>query len=147
MPILDIPPAIDAVIQRFDRAPEPFTVSDVQQALTTERVALGKLGEAEQLGAWSELLAFSLIDGRTYAGPSPWGTHFCPLATSTNEAGETLYSPDISGADATIVAHWSDRARSVSSPVLLARYADLVWELTPVITKRGQRTEIGRAHV
>jgi hypothetical protein len=144
MTILDVPPAIDAVIQRFDRAAEPFTVSDVQQALTTERAALGKLSDAAHLGAWSERLAFSLIDGRTYAGPSPWGTHFCPLATMMNEAGETLYSPDISGADATIVAHWSCRARSVSNPVLLARYADLIWELTPVITNARRDPEMAR---
>src|SRR5690242_7884795 len=109
MPELTVPAAIEAVIKKFDQAAEPFTVFDVQQAL--ERTSVQNLSEGEKLGAWSEVLAFSLTEGRDYAGPSPWGTYFCPVASGTNKEGKIVYFPDISQADATIVAHWAYRAR------------------------------------
>jgi len=120
---LIVPASMDAVIQNFDRSTDPLTIPDVQQALTQERAALEKVGDAENLGAWREILAFSLTEG---AGPSPWGTYFCPLGSISNDAGETVYFPDVSLADATVLAHWTARATTTHNPVLRARYADLV---------------------
>jgi hypothetical protein len=143
---LAIPAPIEAVVQKFEQATAPFTVMDVQQALSQARRSLDKLSEAENCGAWSEILAFSLTEGRDYAGPSPWGTFFCPLG-SVERDGNTIYFPDIDDADAPVIAHWTNRAKTVVHPVLKARYADLVWELSPTIAKTRRDPDMARIAV
>jgi lysyl-tRNA synthetase class 1 len=144
---LTVPASIEAVIQDFDRSACPFDVHAVGQALATARTALGQVGDAENIGAWSEVLAFTLAEGRSYGGPSPWGTYFCPFMSVKNAAGETVYQPDISKADGAVVDHWRERARSLANPALRARYADLVWDLGPKIAGSRREVEVARLSV
>ena len=127
-----IPPLIDEVIQRFDQSHAPFTVHNVDQALSKARRELQNPTETENFGAWTEILAFALVGNRT--DTSPWGTYFSPLASGTDEDGKLFYSPDIADANADVIQHWTERVERITHPVLRARYADLVWEMTPVIT-------------
>src|SRR5882724_10987627 len=99
MPIVT-PAAVEAIIQQFENTADPFTVFDVQQALGKARRDLDQPSEAENFGAWSEILAFSLTDKTSFAGPSPWGTFFCPMGSMENKEGKTQYFPDITAATA-----------------------------------------------
>ena len=144
---LTVPASMEAVIQDFDRSACPFDVHAVQQGLATARAALGQVSDAENIGAWSEVLAFTLVEGRNYGGPSPWGTYFCPFMSVENAAGETVYQPDISKADGAVVDHWRWRARSLVSPVLRARYADLAWDLGSKIAGSRREVEMARLAV
>jgi len=49
--------------------------------------------------------------------------------------GSPFYVPDLREADAESLRYWADRAKASKHPVLVARYADLVWETTPFVTK------------
>ena len=140
-----IPPAIEEVIQSFDQMDAPFTVRDVHQALAKARRELQKPTEAENFGVWAEILAFVLVGNRTDA--SPWRTYFSPLASGTDEDGKPFYSPDIADANADVIRHWADRATGTKHPVLRARYADLVWEMTPVITGGRRDPEMARCAI
>jgi hypothetical protein len=96
-PDLLVPPVIEAIIQQFDQAKAPFTEFDVQRALGNARRSLHNPTEAENFGAWAEVLAFALASGRLSA--SPWGTYFGPMGSGTDKDGKTTYFPDIAGAD------------------------------------------------
>ncbi len=43
-------------------------------------------------------------------------------------------SPDLRVLDEDVIAHWEQRAESVKSPVMRARYADLVWDMKQAVT-------------
>ena len=66
---LVIPPAMEEVIQSFEQAKTPFTVHDVHQALAKARQELQNPTEAENFGAWTEILAFALVGSRIGVSP------------------------------------------------------------------------------
>ncbi len=136
-PNLVVPPALETLIQEFDSAKSPFTELDVQQALGAARSSLQNPTEEESFGAWAEVLAFALIGSNTQI--SPWRTFFGPMGSGTDKDGNTAYFPDIADADASVISHWISRAKTVTHPVLKARYADLVWELCTTIVAGGRR--------
>jgi hypothetical protein len=129
---LVVPAAIEAVIQDFELTEVPFTISDIASKLEKERRTLQYLSDAEKLGAWAEVLAVALVDTSIHA--SPWGTFFGPMASGTNKDGKTVYFPDIAGVDSRVIAHWTGRAKTLNHQVLKARYADLVWDMSTVIS-------------
>ena len=137
-----VPSSVEEVIQGFDKATKPVSVHDVQAALSKARQALKDPGESDNFAAWAEILAFSLVDNRTSA--SPWGTFFAPMGSGTDKDGTVFFSPDIADANAAVIDHWAKRARSISHPVLKARYADLVWDLAPAIAKTRRDVEMAR---
>jgi lysyl-tRNA synthetase class 1 len=130
-----IPSTISEVIERFNNAQTPFTELDVDAALSGALKELKQPTPAERKGAWCEWLAFALTRAPER---SVWGTCFGPSASGITGDGKPFYVPDIAQADAEIVSHWMRRAGEVTHPVLKARYADLVWDIGPVIThERG----------
>jgi len=128
---LTVPPAIESVIAKFDAADTAFDVHDVSRELVAARQSLTSPSEAENTGAWSEVLAFSLTHDA--ANFSPWGTYFGPTGSMEKDDGTTIYFPDIAGTPAAVVQHWINRANTVQHPVLSARYADLAWEMSRAI--------------
>jgi hypothetical protein len=137
-----IPPAIEEVITKFDQSDAAFNERQVKQALVSARQSLVEPGEAENLWAWAEVLAFALVETRHQ--PSPWKTYFGPLTSGTQENGAPFYSPDIAGTDAEVVAHWIQRARTVTHPVLKARYADLAWDMSRALAKTNPDPDMAR---
>jgi hypothetical protein len=79
MPLeLMVPPAIDALVQQFDHSEAPFTERDVSQALGKARGSLEHLTEAENYGAWADVLGLveASQDG---VPPAAGGNQFAPL--------------------------------------------------------------------
>jgi hypothetical protein len=139
---LAVPPAIEAVIQHFDALDKSFTEFDVSRDLNVARTALEEPTDAENAGACAEILAFALSQGPDHV--NPWNTYFGPMVSQTYEDGRVLYSPDILGAPKEVVDHWAQRARSVSHPILKARYADLAWDMSQAIGQRKRDPEDAR---
>ena len=54
---LVVPSEIEQVIQQYEKLEEPFVEHDVQSSLNKARKALNKPSDAENLGAWAEVLA------------------------------------------------------------------------------------------
>lgn len=130
-----IPLSIEEIIQNFDKAEQPLKIHTVANALNAARQQLTNPSGQENLGAWSEVLAFGLSNTRR--SKSPWNTYYGPVMSGTNGDGTPFYSPDIAGADPKVIAHWTSRATSLKHPVLVARYADLIWDLGCVIAKEN----------
>jgi lysyl-tRNA synthetase class 1 len=142
---LTIPPTIEEEIAKIDRGGAVPNERMVHQALASARNALSDPGEENNLGAWSEVLAFALMGDCRRSGP--WGTYFGPIGSGTRADGTTWYSPDINDAVPEVIDHWEGRARTVTHPVLKARYADLVWDLSRVIAKKSPNPDIARIAV
>jgi lysyl-tRNA synthetase class 1 len=141
MTALTAPALIEEIIQRYDAKVEPFTEFNVGGELNEARRALIDATELENLGAWSEVLAFGLATGRH---ENPWNSYFGPMGSSTDGAGKIVFFPDIAGTPAAAVDHWAARARSLKHPFLTARYADLAWEMSGPIGKRKRDPEDAR---
>lgn len=139
---LMVPPTIAAVIDEFNARSDPYETFDVYSALCEVRQALATPSPAENYGAWAEMLAFGLTG--TEPNEKPWGTYFGPMGSGTRDNGEIVYFPDLRQADGTILAQWKDRARSVTAPVMIARYNDLVWDLGKFIANERRDVEFAR---
>lgn len=139
---LIVPLSMDEVIAKLDQESAPIDEHQVSQDLIAARNALINPDEAENLGAWAEVLAFALSIGDF--GNSPWGTYFRPIASGTREDGSAFYSPDIEGTDKEAITHWMSRARSITHPVLKARYADLAWDMSRTIARINPDPDMAR---
>jgi hypothetical protein len=128
---ISVPTAIDEVLCDFNGRVEAFTELDVYQALAKARTPLKDLPDDQNLGAWSETMAFSLMPDRS--GRCPWKTYFGPMSSGIKGDGTPFYGPDIADAPPIVLEHWADQIASLAAPVLKARYADLVWDMAPAI--------------
>lgn len=139
---LIVPPAIEDVIAKFDQDGSAVDELQVKAELTAARRTLQNPTEVENLGAWAEVLAFSLTPSTHSL--SPWKTYFGPMGSGTTEDGVTVYFPDIAGTDARVIAHWTQRAKSLNNSVLKARYADLTWDMSRAIAKTNPDPDMAR---
>lgn len=130
------------MIADFDARETTYDTFAVQSALSKARQQLEDPSAEESFGAWAEVLAFSLAGSEH--GEKPWGTHFGPMGSGTDKSGKTFYFPDIGQATPVVLDHWKHRAAEVKAAVLAARYNDLVWDLSRVIS--NERPGIGYAH-
>jgi lysyl-tRNA synthetase, class I len=140
--LLTVPSAIQEVLKKLEQSKEIFDIETVRSTLDEARRKLKDLPEGAQFGAWAEVAAFSVMHGLT---TKPWGTYFGPMFTMEASDGRLLHGPDIPSAHAAVVAYWASRARSTPHPVLMARYADLVWDFGRLIT--GQKSDVQMARM
>ena len=142
---LIVPSSVEEIVQRFDASKEPFTEMQVQGEIGKARNSLKEPSPEEKLGAWAEALAFGL--STRHGGDNPWNTYFMPLGTAVDKEGRTHYFPDIAETPPSVLTHWAARAKAAKHPVLKARYADLVWEMTPVMGGARRDPEMARAAI
>jgi lysyl-tRNA synthetase class 1 len=138
---LIVPASLEEIVERYDAKDEPFNEFTIGGELKTARGALVDPSDAENLGAWSEVLAFALA---TDQHENPWNSYFGPMASGTDAEGNKHYFPDIAGMPSEAIAHWTARARSLKHPFLKARYADLAWEMSGPIGQRKRDPEDAR---
>lgn len=141
-PALVVPAGIQAVVADYNTRTDAYAVMDIYSALCTARQALENPTKSENSGAWAEVLAFGLTG--TEHNEKPWGTYFGPIGSGTRENGEIVYFPDVTQADTVILGHWKERARNVAAPVLVARYNDLVWDMSKLIANERRDVEFAR---
>ncbi|MEI2579343.1 DUF4209 domain-containing protein [Scytonema sp. PRP1] len=80
-----------------------------------------------------ELLAFSFSENYTDQKTS-WGTYFGPTMVRQTDDGKMIVSPSIQRVDEKAIAYWNQRSQSTNNPLLQARYAGLVWDLSEKTT-------------
>jgi len=88
--------------------------------------------------ARAEYIAFA-FDARRY---EKWNTYFAPLL----ESGEVC-DPDLRSVDHATIDYWNMRRLEAKHPVLKARYADLVWDLSKPATGLKPPIEACRAAI
>lgn len=124
---LVIPPPIEAVITAFDK-PGALDVGALTTALSQARQGLDTTTDEGRKGAFAETAAWHF--SRADSGASePWGLYWIPVASGITTDDKPFYVPDIADVDDEVLAHWAHRADTVQHPLMVARYADLVWEI------------------
>ena len=137
-----VPSAMDAVVHGFDASPADLNLHELFQTLYDAVPEANDLSDGERRGAYAETFPFGLMTSRGYA--SPWGTYFSPQGSGERQDGTRVYFPDIADADTETLAHWMARAQNLTQPILRARYADVAWEMAPLISGARRDPEMAR---
>ena len=127
---LNVPEAIEAVLQRADASAMPLDEgklwSDQIKAAPDPKIATLE----ERRGTFAEIAAWRFMPRLDGVENEPWGIYWGPLASGILADGKTpFYNPDIAEVDEEILTHWITRSGNTKHPVLRARYADLAWEI------------------
>ncbi|HOY78374.1 MAG TPA: DUF4209 domain-containing protein [Hyphomonadaceae bacterium] len=130
---LNVPSALVAVLDEYEAKGGAFDCVMLSGVLGQARQSLQDPSADDNHAAWAECLAFALT-GHEH-GEKPWDTHFGPMGSGKDAAGNTVYFPDAREADQRIYEHWAARAHEARSPVMVARYADLVWDMAHFLGK------------
>lgn len=79
--------------------------------------------------AIAERIAFGFAEEYTDK-PNGWGTYFGPMMVWVGDDGKAYESPSIALVTREIVEHWKVRSQETNNPLMKARYAGLVWDLS-----------------
>lgn len=103
--------------------------------------------QAREAGLQSDDLRFELFAAEVTLNDAPaeWGTLFGPTMTMLRADQTRLDVPPLLGIDAAAVDYWTRRMEEATHPLMRARYADLVWDLSQTVANR--RPPIRAAHL
>lgn len=124
--------ALKEALVKYDQDIEPITETDVSHMV---RALRDPKDISEPPIQWiAEVMAFDFCEdyGNQSSG---WGTYYGPMMVLKNDDGTFTESPSIQKVTPQIIQYWSERAMASKHPVLRARYADLVWDFSKVVTK------------
>jgi hypothetical protein len=83
-----------------------------------------------------EALAFSFLEDHTNKKNS-WGSYFGPMMVFRGDDGKTVEKPSLQQIDKETIFYWQQRAEAATNPLLRARYAGLLWELSePAVSEK-----------
>lgn len=140
---MENPKWVQDILTRFDSQTAPHSECEISDALHNTRKLQGDQNDKDWKCFVAEWSAFLFMERRN--GDSVWNTYFAPMASAKNADGSDFFSPDIKGLDAEVIAHWLERGEESRNPVMRARYYDLVWDLTRLIT--GQKPSVNHARM
>ena len=141
--MIQAPTEISTALSDLDAREDIFEVHDAESSVQ-RAIEKDEIPEDKKLGWWAECAAFGFHARPTPDG-GPWKTYFQPMMTWPSDDGNLICSPDLTQANEKVVEYWSLRAKAVMHPVLVARYADLVWDTEKFVT--GDNPSIVFAHL
>lgn len=139
---LIVPEPMVATLRSFDSNRTGIDIHEVGQVLNAAITDPASLTDPERRGAFAVTLPFGLRPTR--AATSPWRTYFGPMGSGEDKDGNTVYFPDIAGVDLGVVSTWMHWARALAHPIFKARYADVAWEIGPLVADGRRDPEIAR---
>ena len=141
----ETPAEVAEVIKRFDEGYEQFSEADVSTAFRQYLAEHPERGDELAEIFLPELLAFEFyLVGTGQSGP--WDTSFAPIYTRVDEQGRCLTTID-EVITPRMVAYWKHRCCEAQHPVLVARYADLVWDLSRAVTGEDADVKYARTAI
>jgi hypothetical protein len=91
---------------------------------------INKITEADQSPeAIAERLAFGFCEDYLDK-QNGWGTYYGPMMVWVGDDGNANESPSLSLVNEDVIKHWEFRSQNANNPILKARYAGLVWDLS-----------------
>jgi hypothetical protein len=120
---LDTPVWVTAVFEHFEKAGF-FDEYEVAGRISEAAKKVEAPTDEEKKATNAERWAFS-FHPQDAGETSEWKTHFGPEFVSGD-----FRNPDIAWIDKPLLKYWEKRMAAVTHPLLRARYADLVWDLS-----------------
>lgn len=80
-----------------------------------------------------------------YDEPNVWGTYYGPEMSTITKDGKQFDTPPLGSITPQCIAYWTARMNGARHPVIRARYADLVWDLSQEAT--GAKAPIDAARI
>jgi len=106
---------------------------DHSKEVASEHSISSKINRATEndrsLKAVAERIAFGFCE-EYLDKPNGWGTYFGPMMVWVGDDGEAYESPSIKLVTKEIIEHWKIRSQETNNPLMKARYAGLVWDLS-----------------
>ncbi len=128
-----LPHILSTVFEEIENRTEP--IHEFEVASQIEKVA--KCQEANgkdiPMELQAEFMAFRFCT-RDADEDSHWNTFFAPVLAIPQ--GDGMYElPSVSSVTSEMLTYWEVRSNEATHPILKARYADLVWDLTRKVTQ------------
>ncbi|MFA5206123.1 MAG: DUF4209 domain-containing protein [Lentisphaeria bacterium] len=99
--------------------------------------------DTEMPSPWlAECIAFDFFPEHSHEY-TKWGTYYGPQSIFPAEGGAYIH-PNISQITPEIIEYWKQRFQEAKHPILRLRYADLVWDFSPKVCKKGGGVEAAR---
>ena len=139
------PEELADVLARIEADPSPRDEHDFRGPFAALRCELEARGEPTT-DVVPEEMAFAFhAQGRK--GASAWGLYFGPLMSVGSPDGQTWETPALAMVTPDVLTRWRSRATATQHPVMRARYADLLWELSKKLDHARPDPEMARAAV
>ncbi len=94
----------------------------------------------------AEVMAFDFMEDYEDK-KSGWGTYFGPMYVITSKEGSVTESPSIQLISPEMIEYWNRRISESKNPLLIARYAGLVWDFQHKITGNNPNHQICRTYI
>jgi hypothetical protein len=141
-----LPSELQDMMQAVEGTPGPVSEAKLADDIRSAVRHLEKSNKQVSLELEAEWMAFSFV--ADYPDPeSAWGVFFGPMMVGTTKDGERWESPSLKRVSADTLLYWQRRTVEAMHPVLVARYSDLVWELSKKITNKGADVRYAHAAI
>ena len=121
------------VLNRHDASITPFSEVQIVESLRAHVKENPPATPEGQEAATAELFAFGVAPSHTDDGNS-WGTYYGPTMTARLQDGSLTEWPSIRELQSSTISYWKRRLAQCCHPLLKARYADLIWDLSRRVT-------------
>lgn len=128
-----IPPSeIVEVTSKYDAISTGSKLSKIADDLR-ESISGIEISKNNIEGCWAERAAFLFMVTRN-PEQSMWNTYYGPMLSGTSNNGDVWSDPNIHDANAETISYWTMRSEKSKNPSMKARYADLVWDFSKILT-------------
>lgn len=119
------------LLSKYDSSTQPISEAEIYTAIRRLRDREDQVPPPVE---WlAEVMAFGFHES-CRDKETGCGTYFGPMATWTERDGTIGEFPSVKDVTPDMIRYWTDRAKQAKHPIMRARYADLVWELTEIVT-------------
>ncbi len=136
-----LPQKLTDLLSYYDDFAGPISEAEISGAI--RRIRDGKDNSESPMDWLAEAMAFDFCENYQHE-ETGWGTYFGPMMVWKNGDGTISESPSIKKITPEIFEYWTGRATQAKNPVMRARYADLVWDFSKVVT--GKSAHFNVAH-
>lgn len=132
---------IEEVLSLFDKVEKKgFTTYDIVGKLSELNENEKKKNEFQY-----EILAFQLQPSNNEN--TPWNTYYGPQLTFTDQNGNLVYRPPFDSITIEAIHYWERRYKIVNNPLLVMRYAGLVWDFKRIVAHEKYDSDLYRKYV
>lgn len=133
--------SIDDVISAFDSSEKLYQEREVAKQIRSF-LSDNKIDKPND-EQYSDLIAFEFAEN-CQDKEDGWGTYFGPFSILTNGEGGSNEYPSLSQVTPEMIEHWGNRAKSLNHPILITRYANLVWDFSKKVSGTNPDIDFAR---